>query len=232
MQRLKQRLGEVPRYGWVLGVFYLAFQYGLYLLADLLSHVLGTIDHAFVPKIPVLDDMIPVVPAFIVIYLFSYVFWVFGPIIASLTEKRNFLNYMIGLTAAYLIGFLIFVFAPTYMDRTAEGLTEIAAQPGIFQQWMAIVHAADGGNLAFNLFPSYHCLSSLYCYLGIRKREEVSRGIRVYSVIMTILICCSTVLTKQHYLPDVAGGLGIALVCYLIVQKVDPAGKILKKREA
>lgn len=230
MSKLIDRIKEIPWYGWVLGIVYFALQYGMYRLANALSIVTGTIDHAFIPKIPAIDDRIPIVPVFIIIYIFSYVFWIFGPIIASLTEKRNFINYMIGLSAAYIAGFLIFLFAPTYMDRAAEGLMVYADRPGLFNRLLAMVYGADGGDLAFNLFPSYHCLISLYCYLGIRRRNEVSKGIRVYSLIMTLLICMSTVLTKQHYFIDIVGGLGIALVCYFIVEKLDPGAKIINAR--
>ena len=45
---------------------------------------------------------------------------------------------------------------------------------------------------------------------------------------MTILICMSTVFTKQHYFLDIVGGLGISVICYAVVQKLDPAGRILK----
>lgn len=124
---------------------------------------------------------------------------------------------------AYIIGFLFFVFLPTYMDRNAEGLMEQALQPGFFNGLLATIYAADGSNLAFNLFPSYHCLISLYCYLGVRKQPEISKGFRAYSLIMAMLICFSTVFTKQHYFIDIVGGLGISIICYSIVNRIDLA---------
>ena len=226
------RIKAIPRYGWILGVVYFGLQYGMYRLANWISNLTGTVSRAFVPKIPFIDDHIPVVSIFVVIYVFSYVFWIFGPIIASLTEKENFINYIIGLSAAYIIGFLIFVFAPTYMDRTAEGLMEIANRPGLFNHLLGTVYSSDGSALAFNLFPSYHCLISLYCYFGVRKQPEISKGFRVYSLVMTILICMSTVFPKQHYAADIVGGLSISIICYLVVKKLDPAEKILAKKQA
>jgi membrane-associated phospholipid phosphatase len=187
--------------------------------------VLGTISGAICPKIPVIDDLIPIIPVFAVFYLFSYVFWICGPIAASLTKKRNFINYIVGLSAAYVMGFLFFVFAPTYMDRASEGLMEQAMKPGFFNGLLATIYAADGSNLAFNLFPSYHCLISLYCYLGVRKQPEISRGFRAYSLIMTILICLSTVFTKQHYFIDIVGGLVISIICYNIINRINPGKK-------
>ena len=230
MNNLKNRIKAIPLYGWILGVVYFGLQYGMYRLANWIANLTGTVSWAFCPKIPGIDDHIPVVSIFVVIYLFSYVFWIFGPIIASLTKKENFLNYIIGLSVAYIIGFLIFVFAPTYMDRTAEGLLSIATKPGFFNQLLNTVYSSDGSALAFNLFPSYHCLISLYCYLGIRKRDEVSKGIRVYSLIMAMLICMSTVLTKQHYFIDIIGGLSISIICYIVVQKINPGSRIMARR--
>ncbi len=231
MGKFFKRIKDVPVYGWVFGIVYFILQYAMYRLADLLSRVFGTINWAFMPKIPFIDDKIPVISFFVIFYLFSYVFWICGPIIASLTEKRNFINYIIGLSAAYIIGFLIFLFMPTYMDRAAEGIMAYAERPGLFNALLKIVYGADGGNLAFNLFPSYHCLISLYCYLGIRKRNEVSKGVRIYSLVMTILICMSTVFTKQHYFIDIIGGLAISIICYAVVQKLDPAKHFLKERK-
>ena len=70
-----------------------------------------------------------------------------------------------------------------------------SARPGIFNKLLAVIYGADGSDIAFNLFPSYHCLISFYCYSGVG---------------------------KQHYILDVAGGIGIAVICYLIVNKWDP----------
>lgn len=225
-----QRIKAIPRYGWILGLVYFGLQYGMYRLANWIANLTGTVSWAFVPKIPMIDDHIPVVSIFVVIYLFSYVFWIFGPIFASLTRKENFINYIIGLSAAYIIGFLIFVFAPTYMDRGAEGLLNIASQQGFFNHLLGIVYSSDGSDLAFNLFPSYHCLISIYCYLGIRKQQEVSKGLRVYSLVMAILICLSTVFTKQHYFIDIIGGLSISFICYAVVQKINPAQRMISRR--
>ncbi|MBQ1521435.1 MAG: phosphatase PAP2 family protein, partial [Erysipelotrichaceae bacterium] len=79
---------------------------------------------------------------------------------------------------------------------------------------------ADGSEMAYNLVPSYHCLISAYCYLGVRKQPEISKGFRVYSLIMAILISISTVCTKQHYIIDVVTGVGISIGCYLLMNRV------------
>lgn len=223
---------KVPWWGWVLGVVYFGLQYGMYRLGDTLSEIIGTKAGAWCPKIPVIDDLLPVVPVFVVIYVFSYVFWIFAPVAVSLTKRSNFINYIIGLSAAYIVGFLIFTFIPSYMDRAAEGLMDYSADGGIFSALLAQVYAMDGSTIAFNLCPSYHCLISLYCYLGIHGQPEISKGFKAYSAIMVVLICLSTLLTKQHYFIDTVCGLAIAFVCYLAVRRLDPGEKICRNREA
>ena len=231
MKKLRSLLRAIPKWGWLLGLFYFGLQYGMYRLADWLTRITGTIAWAYVPKIPFIDDRIPVISVFVVFYLFSYVFWICGPIAVSLTKRENVINYVIGLSAAYLIGFLIFFFSPTYMDRVAEGLMDLADRPGLFNQLLGVVYRSDGSDYGFNLFPSYHCLISSYCYLGVRKQPEISKGFRVYSLVMTVLICLSTVFTKQHYFIDIIGGLTISILCYIIVKKRNPAARILAKKE-
>jgi membrane-associated phospholipid phosphatase len=229
MRRFAERVREIPRWGWGFGLLCLALEYGLYRLGAWLSVVLGTAARAIPCKIPVIDDRISLVPVFVVIYLFSYVFWVCGPAAVSLIGRRNLINYLAGLILAYGIGFLFFILLPTCMDRTAEGLLDQAARPGPFNWVLGIVYAADGGERAFNLFPSYHCLAGAYCYLGVRKRQEISRGYRIYSLVMAVLIALSALLTKQHYFIDVLGGVGIALLCHGLIQWLDPGKRAEEK---
>ncbi|MBP5225083.1 MAG: phosphatase PAP2 family protein [Lachnospiraceae bacterium] len=230
MKRLWDKIKAIPRYGWILAFVYFGLQYGMYRLGDFLSRVLGTIDRAWECKVPFIDDRIPLIPVFVIIYLFSYVFWICGPLAVSLTKKAHFKNYIIGLSLAYIVGFLFFVFLPTYMDRAKEGLMGFADKPGLLNGLLAMVYGADGGTLAFNLFPSYHCLISMYCYLGVRKQPEISKGFKIYSLVMAILISLSTVFTKQHYFLDVPSGIGISLLCYWLVNKWDPGKEFANSR--
>ena len=222
MNTVIRKIRSVPRWGIAAGIIYFAVQVGLYRLGAYLSEAAGFIAFARECRIAVIDDRIPLIPVFAVIYLFSYVFWIMGPMAVSMTKKRNFVNFIAGLTMAYLIGFAIFVFVPTYMDRVKEGLLGAAAKPDIFSRMLNVIYSADGGETAFNLFPSYHCLISAYCYLGVCGQEEISKGFRVYSFIVAVLISLSTLFTRQHYFADMIGGIGISLFCWMLMNKLDP----------
>jgi len=229
MSNLLRKARQIPWWGWALGLFYFALQYGMYRFGNFISVVTGAINNAWCPKLACIDDKIPVISVFILIYVFSYVFWICAPAVVCLTSKKNRINYFIGLTLAYLVGFVIFAFAPTYMDRIAEGIYSVGEKGGIFNQLLMFIYNSDGSDIAFNLFPSYHCLISLYCYLGIRKQPEISKGFKIYSIVMTVLICLSTLFTKQHYILDCISGLSISLISYLIVEKINPSRWIINK---
>ena len=76
--------------------------------------------------------------------------------------------------------------------------------------WLYSIDAAD------NLFPSIHCLVSWFCYLGIRGKKEIPVWYQRVSAVLAILVFVSTLLTKQHVLVDVAGGILLAELCFCI----------------
>ena len=225
MTNLIRKIKSVPWWGWASGILLFVVQYGLYRLANWISVIIGTVNNAFEWKIAFIDDLIPVIPIFALPYVYSYVFWIMGPIAASLTKKRNFVNYVYGLLLTYIIGTVIFIVMPTYMDRVKEGLMVYADKPGFLNGLLAAIYAADGAERAFNLFPSFHCIISVYCYLAVRKQPEISKGFQMYSLIMAALIVLSTLFTKQHYIIDSIAGIAMSIGCWMLMNRLDPGKK-------
>ena len=225
MSNVIKKIKMIPWWGWLSGILLFIFQRLLYSAGVTISNMIGTAEHALCLKIPFIDNAYPFVPVFVLIYLFSFVFWLFAPAVVSLTPRRNYINYLIGFILAQLIGFVIFILIPTYMDRVEENLYALIEGPGILNELIAMVYRMDGGDMAYNLMPSYHCLLSAYAYLGIRKQESISLGFRMYTLIMAILICMSTMLIRQHYFIDFVTGVGFAVICYILMEKLDPGKK-------
>ena len=172
MKKVINIIKSIPWYGWVLSIGLFVLQYFLYLLAPIISNALGLT--SVCPKIDKLDNLIPQVKIFVIPYVFSYAFWICGNLAVSITSKENFINYIIGLVSAYLIGFLIFIFLPTYISRVDEGLYKTLGND-LLSNILKMVYDNDGKDIGVNLFPSYHCLISTYCYLGIRKQENINK---------------------------------------------------------
>lgn len=222
----EKRKNRVRWYGVVWGIALLIFQHSMYLLANVIAGAIGL--PAFSPKTAI-DDLIPLVPVFILPYVWSYVFWAMAPMAVSKCEKRHFYNFVAAYVTACLFGMLIFIFAPSYMDREAENLVALAGD-GFFGKLLQFIYNLDGGALAYNLFPSFHCMLSTLSYLGVMRRKEIPLWFRIYSLVMAVLIYCATVFTKQHYVVDIFGGVIIAVVFYFLATKFN-WGRIWEKIE-
>lgn len=159
-----------------------------------------------------LDRMIPFVPAWVSIYLICYLFWIVNYILIGRLGKDHLYRFVTADLLSRLICGLFFIFLPTTNIRP-----EITGS-GFWEQCMAFVYAMDEPT---NLFPSIHCLCSWYCYLGIRKQKRIPLWYQRFSLIFAVLVCASTQFTKQHYLIDILGGVGIAQLCYSLSQRFD-----------
>ena len=212
----EKKTTRIKGYAIVLGILYLALQHAIYLLGHHLASWFGITP--FLPKIP-LDDMIPIVSVFIIPYIWSYIYWAMGPMVVSLCEKRHFADYMAANLVGCLAGMLVLAFCPTYMDRVAEGLYEVSENPTFFEKLRQFWYSLDGSSMAYNLLPSFHCLNSTLCYLGVAGRREIPRWYRVYSLVMTLLIYASTVYVKQHYFLDIVTGAALAAIAFFLCKK-------------
>ncbi|MCR5741837.1 MAG: phosphatase PAP2 family protein [Gammaproteobacteria bacterium] len=213
-----EKKNRITLYGVILGIVCFVAQYAIYRLANVIAGWIGITP--FLPKIDQIDDLIPLVPSFIIPYVWSYVYWATTPMVVSKCDLKHFLNYVSVWFIACFVGAIVLVFAPSYMDRVAEGILN-RPENNIFDKLLQIVYVNDGGEMAFNLFPSFHCMLSLICLLGTFRKKEIKLWYRIYSLVMFILIVLSTLFTKQHYFIDTLGGLTIGLIVYFLCFKFD-----------
>ena len=155
-----------------------------------------------------LDAAIPFLPWTVVIYFFlCFIYWFFlYRRVAALprqTADRFFCANLLGKA----ICFLFFVFFPTEMARP-----ELNAS-GLWYAFMRFVYRVDEPN---NLFPSLHCFIAWLCWAGVRGNKQVSPLWRVSALLMALVVCLSTLTTRQHVMPDVAGGVALSELCWLL----------------
>lgn len=224
---MKSIFKKIPWYGYLWGIGIFVLCYVFYSLGNVFATELNITP--ICTKVQAIDDAIKLIPFFVIIYFYSYIFWIIGPIAVSTTSKQNFYNFLIGIIISLFVGFLFFCFCPTYMSRTAENLyTQLGND--IFSKLIKLLYANDGGNMAFNLFPSYHCLISFYCYLGVAAQKEITFGYRLFSFGSVVLITLSTLFTKQHYFLDIIAGFALALFVWMIIKLINPGKMIIEKQ--
>lgn len=154
-----------------------------------------------------LDRMLPVVPAWVLVYVGAFLFWAIGYVI--LARGENWYEVMTGEVMAKILCGVIFVALPTTNLRPELGTD-------VFSKLLRMLYAMDAPT---NLFPSIHCLESWICFAGLRGRGDVPRWYRAVSLAAAGMICVSTVLIRQHVLADVAAGILLAEGCLLLSRR-------------
>lgn len=145
------------------------------------------------------DDALPVVPFLVVPYLLFLPF-LFGTIFYFVMFTRRFRAAAFSFAFCQLAACLCFVFYQTKIIRP-----EIAGSD-VFSEVLRTIYANDA---PFNCLPSTHVsLSIIAGWLWCVEFPRVKWAMTVFIG----LICVSTVLLKQHYLPDVLSGIALAIL--------------------
>lgn len=154
-----------------------------------------------------IDEWIPFMPEFIVIYFGCYLFWVVNYCIIALQDREGRYRFFTADFYARIVCLLCFTLFPTTNTRP-----EISGQ-GIWECAVRFLYAIDAPT---NLFPSIHCMASWFCYVGIRKRNDIPGWYKLVSCIIAVSVFISTLALRQHVLLDVVGGILLAEGTYYI----------------
>lgn len=155
-----------------------------------------------------IDRMTPVIPEFIVIYFGCYISWTVFYIMSVRTGKMECAKFVTFDLITRTICGVIFILLPTYNIRPQIDGSDFFSKALLF---LYSIDAAD------NLFPSIHCLVSWNCFVGIRQQKEYSKGVKVISAIIAVLVFISTLVTKQHVIVDVISAVIISEVVWWVV---------------
>ncbi len=151
-----------------------------------------------------LDNIIPVVPQWIYIYILTYVFWVVSFVLICRNSKEMCCKALSAEMLGKLVCAIIFVSFPTFVIRPEIKVNDLSTF------LLDFIYKADTPD---NLFPSMHCSISYFATRYIVKCERVQKWYKVLSVVMTVLVCFSVVFTKQHVVIDIVGGIAVAEIC-------------------
>lgn len=178
----------------------------LILVAMLIYVVTGQIATAsgryLILKFP-FDDQIPFIPAFVIPYVYWYLQIAISILWLSFSRKsgRILHRLAISILIANLVSAVFYLAMPTIMIRP-----ELLGDD-ILTRLVGAIYAAD---IQYNCFPSTHVSWTLiigyYWFLaGPRKL-----WFHLINFGGSLLVVASTVLIKQHYFPDIPGGMAVA----------------------
>ena len=202
---IKKILHVIPKYSLIPLIFSFTFNMIVYTGSRTIA---GEWHHYNIETF--LDQYIPLWPPSIIIYLGCYLFWAANYIIIACQEKKKVYQFFAADFLSRIVCLAFFLLFPTTNIR--PDLESV----GFWNQCMILLYSIDAAD---NLFPSIHCLVSWFCYIGIRGKKEIPFWYRSFSCVMALLVCLSTLLTKQHVVIDVAGGIILAEVCLWLGRK-------------
>ena len=158
-----------------------------------------------------LDQMIPLLPASVWIYLSEYPF--FLVVYANIKDYDNANKYLYSLLSLSFTSALIFAVWPTTYPRDLFPLPADGVDP-LTRLAFTILREADQPT---NCCPSLHVSSvylSVFLFLDDQKKKLP------FFFVWGTLIAISTMTTKQHYWVDVVSGFGLAVIFYLVFHRV------------
>ena len=174
---------------------------------DLLNHGPAV----WVLRTPI-DDALPVVKPFVIPYVsLNYVVY-FTLIVFLLFRTKLFHSAALTMITAFLVSYFFYFFFQTEVMRPVLTGTDL------FTRMIQNVYAGDN---PYNDFPSLH--TSVSTLLAIHW-FRFDRRAGMLAAIWAAFVVASTVLIKQHYVPDLLSGLLLAsaaswLYIKLIVQR-------------
>ena len=152
---------------------------------------------------------IPFVPLMIVPYMSIDLFFVAAPFLCrTAAELRAFARRIAAATLAAGVCFLAFPLRFAFERPQASGWL------GAVFDWFRTL------DQPYNLFPSLHI--AFGTLLGVHYARHSAGAVRFLSITWFALIGASAVLTYQHHLMDVIGGLALAGYCFYFVRESQP----------
>ncbi len=156
-----------------------------------------------------IDNYIPLIPLFVVPYLFGLVFWIFTIIKINLSKEDKLIKeFNLMIILASIVSVAIYIFIPTFVTRPTVTGTDI------FSEILRIIYSNDH---VYNAAPSGHTFYTILCFVGLNRLIPHRKYL---FGILSVLIIISTLLTKQHNFLDIVIGIVFALGVIFISSKI------------
>lgn len=154
-----------------------------------------------------LDDLIPFCEFFVIAYFSWYAMLAFVSLYELLFDIDAFKKFYKFLCVTSACAFLFFILFPNMQNLRP---TEFVRH-NIFVDAMKGIYAIDTNT---NVCPSFHVTFSIGMLFSLWNSKHFSSIVwRIVFLIITILICLSTVFLKQHSVIDVVAGI---VLCFAV----------------
>ena len=157
-----------------------------------------------------IDDMIPVVEAFIIPYAMWLPYLVIGMIAIAIRSRS------ISRKTSYMLmaGMTLFIIISLAYPNALELRAAIPDRDNIFMNCIKYLHDIDTPT---DVFPSLHVYDAIVVAAGLHLTFKEKKVLLILSDILVILIVLSTVFIKQHSIIDVIGAFAIFIPVFIVI---------------
>lgn len=161
-----------------------------------------------------LDDYIPFLDFFVIPYVVWFGYIALGFVYFLLYDKEGFYRTTFYIFIGMYICLLVYMVFPN-----AQGLRVELDTSHFFQRILNIVYTNDTST---NVCPSIHTYNSIMMHLALIQNEKFAskKYLKNSSLILTVLICMSTVFTKQHAILDVFYAIPLCIIVYYLEKSI------------
>lgn len=161
-----------------------------------------------------LDDYIPFLEVFIIPYLLWFIYIAAAVCYFLFTSKQDFYKICAYLFIGMSICLAIYTVWPNGHNLRVN-LDELG-RSNIFTRMLSVIYSVDTST---NVFPSIHVYNSIGAAIAIRRDARLGRikWFRWSVLVLTVLICASTVFLKQHSIMDIFGAVALNIIMYAFV---------------
>lgn len=198
------RMGE-PQFAHVKLWFTWPIYFALYFLTENLipaekCHVV----HCF------LDDIIPFNEFFLIFYVGWYVL-VFGSLLYYfLYDVKRFRQLDLYIFVTQMVAMACYIFFPSRQDLRPE----VFPRENFFTWVLGLIYTFDTNT---GVCPSLHVAYSLAIVSVMVKDENLSKPLKLFVTVFSILVCLSTAFVKQHSVVDILAALPVVLLGEILI---------------
>lgn len=158
-----------------------------------------------------LDRSIPFIKYFALPYLLWYPVLMLTLIWLLWRQPRLYVITLFSCLLGLITSYSIFLIAQTTTPRPSITGSDL------FSRIVETIYRVDN---PYNSFPSIHVLVSFILILAMNRMKSLTTSPLITSLvqIMAVLIILSTLFIKQHTLADVAGGIVIGWILFILVE--------------
>ena len=160
-----------------------------------------------------IDDYIPFFEWAVIPYILWYPFQFFVALYLLCRDAIGYKTYAISFGLGFAMALLVCLIFPNGQDMRPA----VFVHDNIATWIVSSIYKADTNT---NVLPSMHVIGSFSACLAIVKSKSVkSNWVWIGAIILSIVICISTVLIKQHSILDVFAAIPFCIILYLIVYR-------------